>query len=71
MTPVGVAILIGCLGAWLTMQKWLENFAFRVEIHWWMLGIAALVSTVVATLTMFYHTLKAATANPVKSLRRD
>lgn len=71
MTPVGVAILIGCLGAWLTMQKWLENFAFRVEIHWWMFGIAALVSTVVATLTIFYHTLKAATANPVKSLRRD
>jgi putative ABC transport system permease protein len=51
------------------MQQWLQNFAYKVDIEAWIFGLAILLSVVIAWLTVGYQSIKAALANPVKSLR--
>jgi putative ABC transport system permease protein len=53
------------------MHKWLENFAYRREISWWVFVVAGLVALVIALLTVSFQAIKAALANPVKSLRTE
>jgi putative ABC transport system permease protein len=53
------------------MTKWLEDFAYRVSIAWWMFGFAALLSILIALLTVSYQSIRAATRNPVDSLRYE
>ncbi len=53
------------------MNKWLENFAYRTEIAWWIFMAGGIVMTVIAFLTLAFQTVKAASANPVKSLRTE
>jgi putative ABC transport system permease protein len=55
---------------WL-MNKWLEDFAYRVTISWWMFAAAGSIAILIALLTVSYQALKAAVANPVKSLRTE
>jgi len=57
--------------AWWAMNKWLENFAYRMEIHWWIFAGAALIGIVIALLTVGYQAIKAALANPVDALRNE
>ena len=57
--------------AWLAMSKWLEDFAYRTDIRWWIFLLAALSAVVVALLTVSYQSVRAALANPVKSLRSE
>lgn len=57
--------------SWWFMQKWLMNFAFRVNIQWWVLPLAALIALVIALGTVSYQAIKAALMNPVKSLRTE
>ncbi len=57
--------------AWIAMAKWLEDFAYRTDIRWWIFLLAALSAVVVALLTVSYQSLRAALANPVKSLRSE
>ena len=57
--------------AWLAMTKWLEDFAYRTDIRWWIFLLAALSAVVVALLTVSYQSIRAALANPVKSLRSE
>jgi putative ABC transport system permease protein len=57
--------------AWLAMAKWLEDFAYRTEIRWWIFFLAALSAVIVALLTVSYQSIKAALANPVQSLRSE
>jgi ABC-type antimicrobial peptide transport system permease subunit len=57
--------------AWYTMSKWLENFAYRIDIGWYIFLAAGLLSIVVALLTISMQAVKAAMANPVKSLRTE
>jgi putative ABC transport system permease protein len=66
-----LAIVIGSPIAWWDMEKWLQGFAFRITIQFWMFGIAGLLAVVVAVLTIGYHAFKAAIANPVVSLRSE
>ncbi len=66
-----IAILIASPVAWWAMNKWLESFAYRVEIHWWMFAAAGLVAAVIALLTVSWQAIRAAVANPVKSLRTE
>jgi len=68
-------VLISNLFAWpigyFLMTKWLEDFAYKVSISWWMFAVAALLSIIIALLTISYQSIKAATRNPVDSLRYE
>ena len=66
-----IAILIAAPVSWYLMQQWLQAFAYRVELHWWLIGIAGLAAMAVALLTISFQSIKAALANPVKSLRSE
>ena len=66
-----VAIVISSPLGWLIMTKWLEGFAYRTPIHWWVFGAAGLGAMLVALLTVSFQSIKAAVANPVKSLRAE
>ncbi|RYE28852.1 MAG: FtsX-like permease family protein [Sphingobacteriaceae bacterium] len=68
---VFLSIIIASPVAWWCMQKWLQDFAYKIHIQWWMFGIAAFVSIVVAYATVSFQAVKAALANPVKSLRSE
>ena len=68
---VVVSIIIVFPIAWWAMSKWLQDFAYRVDIAWWVFGLAALVIIVIALLTISFQAIKAAIANPVKSLRTE
>jgi putative ABC transport system permease protein len=66
-----LAILIASPVAWWAMQNWLQGFAYRIHIQWWMFAAAGLLAIVIAIITVSYHALKAAIANPVDSLRSE
>jgi putative ABC transport system permease protein len=66
-----LAILIGSPIAWWAMHNWLQNFAYRINIQWWMFASAGLLAIIIAVITVSYHALKAAVANPVNSLRSE
>lgn len=68
---VFIAILIACPLAWWLMQKWLDNFAYRIEVEWWMFALAGLTALVIAFLTVSFQSIRAALSNPVKSLRSE
>jgi putative ABC transport system permease protein len=53
------------------MNKWLQDFAYRIDIQWWMFAAAGTAAVVVAFLTVSFQSIKAALANPVKSLRSE
>ncbi|HEX8332326.1 MAG TPA: ABC transporter permease [Segetibacter sp.] len=71
LKPVLIASLIAFPIAWFLMNKWLEDFPYRVNISWWIFGIAAIAALVVALLTVSFQTIKAAISNPIKSLRTE
>ena len=66
-----IAIVISSPIAWWAMYKWLENFAYRIEIQWWMFAVAGLLAVLIALLTVSSQAIKAAVANPVDSLREE
>ncbi|MEP6927756.1 MAG: FtsX-like permease family protein [Ginsengibacter sp.] len=66
-----VAIIIATPIAWWAMNKWLEAFAYRITITWWMFAIAGLVAIFIALFTVSFQAIKAAIVNPVKSLRSE
>ncbi|HEX7844508.1 MAG TPA: ABC transporter permease [Chitinophagaceae bacterium] len=68
---VVIAILIATPLAWWLMNKWLQDFAYRVNIDWWVFAIAAAVALFIALLTVSSQAIKTALANPVKSLRTE
>ncbi|MEO6549831.1 MAG: ABC transporter permease [Ferruginibacter sp.] len=68
---VVIAAVIAFPVAWYAMHKWLEDFAYRVGISWWIFGAAAIIAFLIALLTISFQAVKAAVANPVKSLRSE
>ncbi|MEJ7586255.1 MAG: ABC transporter permease [Ferruginibacter sp.] len=66
-----LSFLIAIPIAWWAMNNWLENYVYRVFIHWSVFGIAGFFVLLVALLTISFQAIKTATANPVKSLRTD
>jgi len=68
---VFLSILIAFPIAWLLMNKWLEDFAYRITISWWMFLVAGIVTVLIALITVSFQAIKAAVANPVKSLRTE
>jgi putative ABC transport system permease protein len=65
------SVLIASPIAYYFMEKWLQDFAYRVDISWWIFALAGIVAIVIALLTVGYQSIKAALANPVKSLRTE
>jgi ABC-type antimicrobial peptide transport system permease subunit len=66
-----IAAIIAFPLAWLVMYKWLNDFAYRVPINWWVFVAAGVLSCLIALFTVSFQAIKAAIANPVKSLRRE
>jgi putative ABC transport system permease protein len=53
------------------MNKWLENFAYKTNISWWIFLAAAIIAILIAVLTVSFQAIKAAVANPVEALRSE
>jgi predicted permease len=68
---VMVSLVIGLPVAWWLMQKWLADFAFRIDMSWGVFALAGFIAVLVAFLTVSFQSIKAALANPVKSLRSE
>ena len=66
-----IALIFATPIAWYFMQGWLENFAYRINIHWWIFALAGICAIVIGLLTVGFNSLKAALTNPVKSLRNE
>ena len=71
LKPVMLGALIAIPVGYYAMNKWLQSFAYRINIHWWMFAIAVIVAILIALLTVGVQAVKAAIANPVKSLRTE
>ncbi len=68
---VCVAILIASPIGWWAMEKWLQNFAYKVEIRWWVFALAGVIALLIALIITCFHTIKAALTNPVNNLRSE
>ncbi|HEY6978947.1 MAG TPA: FtsX-like permease family protein, partial [Chitinophagaceae bacterium] len=66
-----IASLIAFPAAWWAMNKWLQSFAYRITISWWVFFVAAFAALLIAVITVSFQSIKAAIANPVKSLRTE
>jgi putative ABC transport system permease protein len=66
-----IASLIAFPVAWWAMNKWLQSFAYRINTSWWVFVVGGLVAMLIALVTVSFQTIKAAIANPVKSLRTE
>jgi putative ABC transport system permease protein len=71
ITLVIIAIVIALPLSTYVMQKWLENFAYRIHFSWWMFFVSGLFAVLIALITISFHTIKAGLANPVNSLRSE
>jgi len=68
---VGISIIIATPLAWFAMHQWLQGFAYRQNIQWWVIASAGLGSLIIAFITISFQSIKAALANPVDSLRSE
>ena len=66
-----IAIIIASPFAWLIMNRWLENFQYKIEINWWIFLLAGIAALLIAFITVGFQTFRAAMMNPVKSLRTE
>jgi putative ABC transport system permease protein len=68
---VGIAAPFAFLAAWFFMNKWLEDFAYRIAMPWWIYIVAGILAALIALITISFQAIKAAIGNPVKSLRTE
>ncbi len=68
---VGISAVIAFPIAWYAMNRWLQDFAYRTNISWWIFAVAALLAVVITVLTVSFRALKAALMNPVNSLKTE
>ena len=66
-----IALLIAMPLAWLAANKWLQNYPYRITLSWWMFTVVGLLVVFIALATVSFQAIKAAIANPVKSLRTE
>lgn len=66
-----ISFIIAAPIAWWAMNKWLQSYTYRISIEWWVFALAGLLSILIAIITVSYQAIKAAMANPVKSLRTE
>jgi putative ABC transport system permease protein len=68
---VTLSIVISTPIAWYAMNKWLQGFIYRVNVQWWTFVLAGVIALIIAFITISFQAIKAALANPVKSLRSE
>jgi putative ABC transport system permease protein len=68
---VVLAFIISFPLAWWAMNKWLEDFAYRINIEWWVFALAGIIALLIALMTVSFQAIKAAITNPVKNLRTE
>lgn len=68
---IGIAFMIAAPLAWYFMHDWLQEFVYRIQIPWWILLLGGVMAVIVALLTISFQAIKAAIANPVRSLRTE
>jgi putative ABC transport system permease protein len=68
---VCIAIILASPIAWFVMTKWLQDFAYRITIQWWVIAVAGAGALVIAFVTISFQSVKAALANPVNSLKNE
>ncbi|HYC27764.1 MAG TPA: ABC transporter permease [Chitinophagaceae bacterium] len=66
-----IALVVASPVAWYFMNAWLQNFAYRIHISWWLFVLAGFIALVIAFITISFQAIKAAVANPVKNLRTE
>jgi putative ABC transport system permease protein len=71
MQLVGVASLVALPLSYLVLQRWLANYAFHIQLHWWLFAVPLAAVLLIALATVSYQTIKAARLNPVKALRYE
>ncbi len=68
---VFIAFIIAAPASWFMMNKWLQDFAYRINISWWVFALAAFLAILITIITVSFRAIKAALANPVQSLRSE
>jgi putative ABC transport system permease protein len=68
---VMISIIIACPVGWFAMNKWLQNFAYRINISLWIFLLAGFLALLIALLTVSWQSYKAASKNPVEALRYE
>ena len=71
MRLVVIAIVLASPIAWFAMNHWLKDFAYKVEIHWWIFLLAGFMAIITALLTICFQSFKAAIVNPVQSIKAE
>jgi putative ABC transport system permease protein len=66
-----ISLIIACPVAWYVMHKWLQNYAYRIDIWWWVFVLAGVIAILIALLTVCFQSYKAAGKNPVEALRYE
>ncbi|GAA4410471.1 ABC transporter permease [Nibrella viscosa] len=66
-----IGIVIATPIAWWAMNRWLENFAYKIDVEWWVFALAGLLAVVIALLTVSFQSIRAALMNPVTSLKTE
>jgi putative ABC transport system permease protein len=68
---VGIASILAFPIAWWIMDRWLNNFEYRMPLHWWIFALAGVLAAVIAWCTVGVQAYRAATANPVEALKKE
>ena len=68
---VAIALVIGSPVAWYFMNQWLGDFAYRIDIEWWIFALVGVTAILIAIATVSFQAIRAALMNPVKSLRSE
>ncbi|HVN59074.1 MAG TPA: ABC transporter permease [Bacteroidales bacterium] len=68
---VGIAFIIACPIAWYIMHRWLDNFAYKTKMSWWIFAVAGIIALGIALLTVSWQSWRAANRNPVEALRYE
>jgi putative ABC transport system permease protein len=71
LKPVVIALGVAVPLAWYAAREWLSNFAYSIDIEWWVFGLAAALAILIVLFSVGFQSIKAALANPVKSLRSE
>jgi putative ABC transport system permease protein len=71
LKPVIISILIAIPIGYMAMHSWLQNFAYRVPLSWWIFALAGIIAALIAVITVCFKAIKAAVVSPVKSLRAE
>ena len=68
---MGLGFVIAAPITWYLIKNWLEDFAFHIELKWWMMAIAGLTCLILTIITVSFQSIKAAIANPIEALRNE